>query len=195
MKKRLLQGFTLIELLTAKQQGEQDEGFTLIELLIVIAIIGALAAFIYSFINPTEMTARARDAGRIGGITQLGKAILDYNLNKDIYPAALTWDTDLENIKEVGRFPAGIRYAYTTVSPCATNVKPSVNPTFCYTEDSLNNYGALVFTKLESKKQTSKCTLPEETYVTFSTEDNFTGLICSNGDPAPWAKGTMIYIN
>src|SRR3989344_2092494 len=169
--------------------------FTLIELLIVIAIIGALAAFIYSFINPTEMTARARDAGRIGGVSQLGKAILDYNLNKDMYPTDSTWDVDLENIKEVGRFPGGIRYAYTTVTSCTTNVKPSTNPTFCYAEDSMNSYGALVFAKLESKKQTSKCTLPEEIYVTFSTEDNFTGLICSNGDPSPWAKGTMSYIN
>jgi prepilin-type N-terminal cleavage/methylation domain-containing protein len=62
----------------------KNRSFTLIELLVVIAIIGLLAAVAVASLN--NAMVRARDAKRIGDISQITKAIeLSYNFNNS-YP-------------------------------------------------------------------------------------------------------------
>src|SRR5882762_9679809 len=55
-----------------------SRGFTLVELLIVMAVIGVLAAIVLVAINPIEQLARGRDASRISGTGQLGRAMVNY---------------------------------------------------------------------------------------------------------------------
>lgn len=170
--------------------------FTLIELMIVIAILGVLAAVVIIIVEPAERFAQTRDAGRISTIAQLGKAVEQYFVvHNEVYPNSLSWDIDLEGTGDIKQFPPGINYSINSVSPCITNGRPAGSVTFCYTLDtSGNDYGALIFSKLEATSKVEQCTIIGDTYIVHSTEDGKTGVICSNGDPAPWAAGTMIYI-
>jgi prepilin-type N-terminal cleavage/methylation domain-containing protein len=170
--------------------------FTLIELLIVIAILGVLAVVVLVLVNPSERFAQTRDAGRISTIAQLGRALEQYFINhSETYPDSLTWDSDLEGTGDIKNFPSGVEYVINSVSPCTTNARPVGEETFCYALDnSGNNYGGLIFSKLESTREVNRCNLIGNTYIVHSTADGKTGMICSNGDPSPWAAGSATYL-
>lgn len=164
----------------------------MIELLIVIAILAVLAVVVLVAVNPAQRQAQARDTGRQSSVVQLGRAIQTYYTSSSSYPNDSSWAQDLINIGELGSFPAGI--AYNSGSNCATFEQPGVDPTYCYYLDATN--GAIVFSSAEAQKNIVKCTVPDETpYFIFSTADSRGGTICFNGDPAPWASGTMNYVD
>jgi prepilin-type N-terminal cleavage/methylation domain-containing protein len=166
-------------------------GFTLIELLIVIAILAVLAVVVLVAVNPAQRQAQARDTGRQSSVVQLGRAIQTYYTSSSSYPSNSNWAQDLINIGELGSFPSGI--AYNAGSNCVTFEQPGVNPTYCYDLDATN--GAIVFSVAEAQKNIVKCTVSETPYFTFSTADSRGGTICFNGDPTPWAPGTMNYVD
>jgi len=170
-------------------------GFTLIELLIVIAILGVLAAVIMILIDPAELLARSRDAGRINTVTQIGRSIQRYRTTHDnSYPNNLSWGADLLASTEMNSIPSGIPYNTEGVTSCTTNPLPTTNPTFCYNLDETDENGALVFSALESKIKNEYCTDSERAYFVYSTTDSKAGLICSDTDPAPWEAGEMSYL-
>jgi prepilin-type N-terminal cleavage/methylation domain-containing protein len=170
--------------------------FTLIELLIVISILGILAVVVLVLINPAERFAQTRDTGRISSVAQLGRAINQYFIVHDeTYPQPSTWSQDLTGTGDIKNFPSGVEYVINSVTPCTTNASPSGQETFCYDLDtSINNLGGVVFAKLESGRQVSRCSLIGDTYVIYSTADGKTGIICSNGEPSPWEAGSMVYL-
>lgn len=170
--------------------------FTLIELLIVIAILGVLAVVVLVLINPGERLAQTRDTGRISSVAQLGRALHQYYIIHDeIYPDPLTWSDDLVGTGDINNFPSGVPYSANYILPCTTNATPSGQETFCYDLDtSINNYNCIVFAKLESIRQISRCSTVGDTYVVHSTADGKTGIICSNGDPSSWTQGSMTYL-
>lgn len=173
-----------------------QKGFTLIELLIVIIILGILGTLLLLIIDPAEKLAQARDSGRISGVTQIGRAVAAYSSTHDsTHPDPNQWGEDLEGSSEINSIPAGIPYNINSATPCQTNVEPSTNPTYCYAlDESGNGYGALVFAKLESQSQLTKCNLIGDTYIVHSTADGKTGIICESVDPSPRPAGTMIYV-
>lgn len=166
-------------------------GFTLIELLIVMAILGVLAVLVFVAINPAERQAQARDTGRMSAITQIGHALEGYLASQGNYPATGNWAQPLLDVGELSSFPSGIPYNAHGVTNCTTYVQPNLDPTFCYDLDVDND--ALVFARAEANNATVKCTAPEVAFFVYSTADGRGGTICSNGDPAPWASGTMSY--
>jgi len=173
-------------------------GFTLIELLIVMAILGILAVIVLVAINPQEQFSRANDAGRITSVNQLGHQIqVYYTANDASYPDEADWDNTLASSNNLGAFPSGIEYISANgVTACDTNAKPGSLPTFCYALDSSgNNYGAIVFAKLEAQSQRNKCVAPGETpYFVYHTTDGRGGVICSSSDLSPWQPGTANYL-
>lgn len=177
----------------------EKRGFTLIELLIVMAILGVLAIIALVAINPTEQLSRANDTGRISSVNQIGHQIQAYYTTKEgLYPDPSSWDVDLVDANQLGSFPSGIDYKVNNgVVPCSTNERPLINPNYCYSYDSLNdNYGALVFVKLESLKNRSKCTNPGEfPYFVYSTAEGRAGVICASSDPIPWESGSQSYLD
>lgn len=181
---------------TARNSVNPNLAFTLIELLIVLAILGILAVVVLILVDPAEKFAQTRDVGRVTTVAQLGKAVEQYFVNhNEIYPGDLTWDSDLVGEGDIKSFPSGVEYVINSISPCQTNAKPQGGESFCYDLDtSVNNYGALVFTKLESTKEVTRCTLIGDTYAVHSTADGKTGIICSSSDPTPWAAGSIIYL-
>lgn len=170
-----------------------DRGFTLIELLIVMAILGILAVVVIVAMNPAERQAQAKDAGRVSAVAQLGRTLQAYYTSKSVYPDVSNWADDLITTGNLSAFPSGLTYNYNSVTGCSTYAQPAVNPVYCYNEDQVNANGALIFSKAESTSYRSKCTAPEEAFFVFSTEDSRGGVICSNGDPAPWPAGSMTY--
>lgn len=180
----------------SQQTKTSFSAFTLIELLIVIAILGILAIVVLILINPAEKFAQTRDTGRITSVTQLGRAVQQYFIIHDeTYPDPLTWNDDLVGTGDIKNFPSGVEYLLNSVTPCTVNAAPSARETFCYDLDtSVNNYGSIVFSKLESTRQVVRCSLIGDTYVVHSTADGKTGIICSNGDPSPWSSGTISYL-
>ncbi len=56
------------------------KGFTLIELLVVMAVLGVLATAVTMAINPVELLAQSRDAGRISDMDSLNKLISLYQV-------------------------------------------------------------------------------------------------------------------
>src|ERR1041385_6236773 len=72
---------------------KKEGGFTLLELLIVIVIIGILALLIIP--NITSAPKKARDTGRKTDLRAIQKALEEYFVSNNIYPASATWQTDL----------------------------------------------------------------------------------------------------
>ncbi|OGM11464.1 hypothetical protein A2Z22_00235 [Candidatus Woesebacteria bacterium RBG_16_34_12] len=173
-------------------KNNKPNGFTLIELLIVMAILGILAVVIFIAIDPGERQAQARDTGRISSVTQIGHALEAYYTTVGSFPDTGTWAQDLLDKGELSSFPSGIVYTAYSVSNCTTYVQPAVDPTYCYDLDATN--GVIVFSKSESNSHTQRCSTPEVAYFVFSTADGRGGTICNNGDPSPWASGTMSYV-
>lgn len=175
----------------------QKLGFTLIELLVVMAILGVLSVVLLMAVNPVEQLAKTRDSGRVSSVTQLGHAVAAfYTTRSEAYPAPNQWNQDLVSVGELPSFPAGIPYTAYGVSACTTYVQPAVDATYCYSlDEGGNGFGAIVFAKMESQTQLSKCSLIGDTYFVFSTADGKGGIICASGDPTPWAAGSMPYLD
>lgn len=175
-----------------------NKAFTLIELLIVMAILGVMAVIVLVAINPTEQISKAQDTGRISSVNQLGHQIQAYYTSMEgLYPDPDTWDQDLVNTNSLGSFPPGAEYIISNgVTNCSVNPRPSVYPNYCYSFDNLNStYGAIVFSKLESLGQRSKCTVVGEfPYFVYSTVDGRGGVICASSDPSPWSPGSVSYL-
>jgi len=170
------------------------KGFTLIELLIVIAILGVLAVVVLVAINPVEQLAKTRDAGRISSVIQLGHAVVAfYTAHNATYPLAATWGTELTTSGELSVVPSGIKYSAYSVSYCTTNELPATDPTWCYALDATN--GVLVYARMESTNQNARCVSPIVAYAVYSTADGRGGVICSTGEPTPWAPGGHVYVN
>lgn len=170
--------------------GGDDGGFTLIELLIVIAILGVLAVVVLIAINPAEQLARARDAGRISTVTQLGHSIQAYYTgNNAAYPVEATWDTNLVTSGELSVFPAAITLP-AAITACASGDNRVNN--LCYDLDTTN--GGIVYSALESQQQGNKCATGEP-FALFSTADARGGVVCDvDGDINPAASGTFVYV-
>ena len=175
------------------------KGFTLVELLIVIAIIGVLAVVVLVAINPVEQLAKTRDAGRISTVTQVGHAIQAYYTahatQTNQYPTeAGPWYTELTTSGELSTFPSLIGYSG-VITPCSA--ADNEYNGYCYDLDvSGSGYGAIVYARMESNNQNSKCTtVPEVAYAVFSSGDGRGGIVCA--DPAleldPWAASSQIY--
>jgi prepilin-type N-terminal cleavage/methylation domain-containing protein len=175
------------------------EGFTLIELLLVMGLIAILSTIVLISINPTELLSRSNDAGRISAVLQLGHYLQSYYTSKNgVYPSQSAWDEELAVVNGFGSFPAGIAYISNNgILPCTTNVRPDVNPTYCYlVDESENQYGAIIFAKLESKNKRDKCIVAGEfPYFVYSSSEGRAGIICSPSDPVPWQAGTQTYID
>lgn len=66
-------------------KSNNNSGFTLIELLVVIAIIGLLSTISIVALNSTR--SRARDAKRLGDMSQIAKALDMYYNDNGAYPS------------------------------------------------------------------------------------------------------------
>jgi prepilin-type N-terminal cleavage/methylation domain-containing protein len=157
------------------------KGFTLIELLIVMAILGVLAVVVLVAINPVQQLARTRDAGRKSGVTQIGHAAeAFYTSHGGTYMAdSNAWLSTLSNAGELASIPQQIVGSAGGYTACAGNVVSG----WCYdVTATLDN--AVIFTKLESQSEQSKCTTATDTpYFVFSTIDGRGGLWCGAAEP------------
>ena len=140
------------------------------------------------------MLARSRDTGRITSTAVLGRAVTTYFTTHDgNYPPENIWSEEIVETQDIGRFPSGLVYA-NGVIPCGVNTQPTGKPTYCYDTDDLGLNGVLIFSKLETYKQNSKCTPPQVAYSVYSSADGKNGIICSDVDPVPWEEGTQTYV-
>ena len=160
----------------AKKKGCIKKGFTLIELLIVIAILGVLAVVVLVAINPLEQLAKTRDAGRQSSVSQIGHAVQAYYTSQNaVYPPTGTWNTVLTASGELSAMPAAV--TATGYTACAGPAGSPVNGTWCYNMTAAS--GAVIYARLESKAQTSKCTSPAVPYSLYSTADGRGGVVCA----------------
>ncbi len=173
--------------MTSQRKTLLNKGFTLIELLIVIAILGVLAVVVVVAINPVEQLARARDAGRSTAITQLGHSLQAYATARGgNYPTeSSTWIDTLVSAGEVGAAPAKIDYSISGVTACTTNRQNN----YCYdTNGSTPPTNSIVFSRLESKAQNSRCA-SGDAYTVYDTISGRGGVVCSATEPSFNASG------
>jgi type II secretion system protein G len=71
-------------------QKTKKKGFTLLEILLVIAMIGILAVIVIVAINPIRQLSQARNAQRRVDINTIEKALEQYAIDNNGYPAGLT---------------------------------------------------------------------------------------------------------
>ncbi len=83
MKKYYLKKFLALNI-----QLPTPKGLTLVELIIVIAIVGILAAIIFSALNPVEQIRKSTDARRKSDLEQLQRALESYYQDSGSYPTA-----------------------------------------------------------------------------------------------------------
>lgn len=162
----------------------KNKGFTLIELLIVIAILGVLAVVVLVAINPAQQLARTRDAGRKSSVAQLGHAAEAFaTTHAGTYPVEDTsWVTEMVDAGEISSVPGAITVA--GFSSCAGTAENG----WCYDAGTVGGAAAvIVYTKLESQSETSKCATPatETPWFVFSSVLGRGGVMCTaGGDPA-----------
>lgn len=161
----------------------KNKGFTLIELLIVMAILGVLAVVVLVAINPVQQLARTRDAGRKSGVAQLGRSMEAYYTSRGgtYITESTAWIGDLVASGEISTVPSQISEGVTGYTACSSNEQNY----WCY--DATTAAGGepvVVFTKLESQSETSKC-VANDPYFVWSTADGRGGLVCSAADPVP----------
>ena len=87
-------------------------------------------------------------------------------------------------IGELSNFPGAIAYSG-AITACTEN---PVNG-YCY--DWIVNNGCVVYARMESLNQNSKCTSPNVAFAVFSTADGRGGVVCGVvGGLDPWAAGS-----
>ncbi len=161
---------------------KKDRGFTMIELLLVIAILGVLAVVVLIALNPLQQIARARDSGRISGVTQLGHAIEAYGTtNSGIYPPVTNWMTTLRDAGEIASLPSNIPYTVISVG-CSTNAQNG----YCYSLNPVvGSVEWTVYSRLESNTHTSRCTAVGggNPYAVYSNLAGRGGVSCCASEP------------
>lgn len=165
---------------------KNNKGLTLIELLIVIAVIGVLAAMILIAINPLEQLARGRDAGRKSSVGQLGNAVQAYYTSRSVFPTVAEWtNSNATNVivtsGEIRSIPSGSAYSLGAVSPCTTVPIGSGTAQWCYAVNATPD--AVVYARMESNSENSRCATPAVAYFVFSTFDSRGGLVCNATEP------------
>lgn len=159
------------------------KGFTLIELLIVMAILGVLAVVVLVAINPVQQLARTRDAGRKSGVAQLGRSLEAYYTSRGgtyiAQDGGNSWATDLMASGEISIVPSEINNSLTALC-----LDGSVESGWCYdASPDANGTAAVVYTRLESDSEISKCTSGSSAYFVWSTADGRGGLVCGDVEP------------
>lgn len=165
-----------------------SSGFTLVELLVVIAVLGVLAAVVLIAINPVEQLARGRDAGRKNGLGQIHNSLQAYYTSHggEYFPAAVGWLSVLVTAGEIKTVPPAINYSVTGSAGCTTLGEPAVTPSgglYCYVHAVLPVQEVIVYTRLESSSDNSKCTSPAVAWFLWSSTDSRAGIICNAGEP------------
>ncbi len=165
------------------------KGFTLIELLIVIAILGTLAVVVLLALNPVQQLARTRDAGRISTVTQLGHTIEAYATgNNGVYPVvAATWITSLVTAGEVSVAPAVVNYTAGAAVACGQNAQNG----WCYNYVAAT--GAVVFARMESNANISKCAANQAAWFVYSTAAGRGGGVCTANAATYPAPGVTVF--
>jgi len=147
-------------------------GFTLIELLIVIAIIGTLGVVVLLAVNPLERIARSRDAGRINGIVQIGRAVESYYITHNAFPRTDNWLQQLVDNGDLVAMPDEIPHSSGYYDCTRYNENG-----WCY-HRRITPLCAMVFTALESEVYKSRCEDDEVPYIYYDTIDRRAGMLC-----------------
>jgi prepilin-type N-terminal cleavage/methylation domain-containing protein len=158
-------------------------GFTLIELLIVIAIIGVLAVVVLVAINPVQQLARARDAGRISSVSQLGHSVeAYYTAHNGTYPTVAQWTASpniLVSSGEINIVPGVVPNSVTAL--CGTAAVSG----WCY---STNATSFMLYARLEALTNRTLGTCPATgatpTFIVYSSAIGRACIICQAGEPA-----------
>lgn len=175
-------------------------GFTLIELLIVIAILGLLATVVLVAINPLQQLARTRDAGRKSSVAQLGHAMEAYAVThvsvyvKESIVAGSTWMDQLVSAGEITSPLKAVTYSISGTGACAAAAGFPVSG-WCYNATTAAGGGPIVvYTRLESGSELSKCTAPigtQAAWEVYSSADARAGVVCTAAaatEPVPGAQ-------
>jgi len=164
-------------------QGNKNlqKGFTLIELLVVIAILGVLAVVVIAAINPFQQLAKARDAGRLSVVAQLGEANVTYATGSggNFVTSNATWITSLQTSGEISIIPASIAYSITGITACVTNVQNNL----CYKQTAITG-PIITYARLEATSNISRCPAGQNAWAVYSSADGRGGVVCSAGEPA-----------
>jgi prepilin-type N-terminal cleavage/methylation domain-containing protein len=190
----------LMTVQTIKNKLHQGQhGFTLIELLIVIAILGVLAVVVLLAINPVQQLARARDAGRISGVAQLGHALEAFATNNNgnyvnetgAGCTVASWIGCLTGAGEISAIPGAI--AYTAPGAPAACTENAVNG-LCY--DATTATGgppAVVYASLESLSHNSRCSGGTPVaFAAYSSAQGRGGIVC--GAAAGLNPGVLTFL-
>jgi len=118
-----------------KLKSKLKNGFTLIELLVVISIISILVAV--GATSYQRAVKVSRDSKRKTDLEQIRQALETYRSENGIYPASVTWESDLLNgyIANIPTDPKDLDYTYTnptstTYELCAS-LETIETPTTC----------------------------------------------------------------
>jgi prepilin-type N-terminal cleavage/methylation domain-containing protein len=155
-------------------------GFTLIELLVVIAVLGVLATVVIVAINPFQQLAKARDAGRLGVVAQMGQAaVSDATTNNGTFITANnTWITTLVGRGEVAIVPGPIAYSIPGIAVCGTNQQSNL----CYKASALTG-PIIVYARLEATANISRCPAGSSAWAVYSSFDGRGGIVCNPAEP------------
>lgn len=195
--------YALLNIIQVKMRKKSSlKAFTLIELLVVIAVLGVLAAVLLFAINPLQQMARGRDSGRKNNVGQIVNAMQSYYTSRNaVYPTVnATWILALVDSGELKQVIPVITYsAGGTVSCGGGGAGGTVQNNYCYRTGVVSgNTEAIVYTRMESTAEDSKCPSPttQDAFFLWSSADARSGVVCvsSGTEPTSVSPGAYTYL-
>lgn len=158
-----------------------NSGYTVFELVIGFTVLFLFAILTLYLVNPRQLTLQKRDTNRLKNITVIGEALISYSKSKNgSLPLSNTnWLTELYSRGELSQIPKAIEY-----DNIAASCKNNQYNGYCYvTDGKIPAQLAIVYTKLESVNQNTKCnvSLGETAWAVYDLVTIRGGLVCTVG--------------
>jgi hypothetical protein len=160
-------------------------GYSSSEVIIGTLVLLILAGLTLYLVNPAQLLLQKNDAARKKQVDELGVSLISYAKSKNgVLPqVGNTWITTLSSRGEISAVPTLIPYE-NTVALCKNNQQSGI----CYSTDGKQPpNSAIVYTKLESIAENTKCdlSLGESAWYVYDLLSIRGGIVCTSGtEPA-----------
>lgn len=156
-------------------------GYSLVELTIGVFVVFIFAIVTLILIDPQQLILQKRDATRLKEVVTLGEGLISYAKSKNgtLPTSNKNWLVDLHARGEISKIPDPIEYE-NAAALCKTNQHNG----FCYTTDGVTPaHSAIVYTKLESVAENTKCNVSfgETAWAVYDLVMVRGGIVCTVG--------------
>lgn len=157
------------------------KGYTSLEVILGTLILLVFAGVTLYIVNPSQLVLQKSDAQRKKQIEEVGTALISYAKSKNgVLPQSTnSWIASLQSRGELSEIPTPVVYTNASAM-CKNNQQSGI----CYNTDGKQPpNSAIVYTKLESISENTKCdlSLGETAWYVYDMLTVRSGVVCTSG--------------